>query len=92
MNIGPVWQYAPFKVSSLRLSRSESQESGRSLSDLGYHARMARRAQHLRCYVREANERTTSWIRFGFLFAGLRGSSLRFPPKQQSLRYPGKFL
>ena len=28
-----------------------------------YHARMARRAQHLRCYVREANERTTSWIR-----------------------------
>ena len=30
-----------------------------------YHARMARRAQHLWCslsYVREANERTTSWI------------------------------
>ena len=34
-----------------------------------YHARMARRAQHLRCsdpfdapYVREANERTTGWI------------------------------
>ena len=33
-----------------------------------YHARMARRAQHLRCslrrsdYVREANERTTDWI------------------------------
>ena len=27
-----------------------------------YHARMARRAQHLRCYVREANERTTNWI------------------------------
>ena len=23
------------------------------------------------------------------IFAGLRGSSLRFPPKQQSLRYPG---
>ena len=30
-----------------------------------YHARMARRAQHLRCYVREANKRTTSWIRDG---------------------------
>ena len=34
-----------------------------------YHARMARRAQHLRCslmlrYVREANERTTGWIRY----------------------------
>ena len=28
-----------------------------------YHARMTRHAQHLRCYVREANERTTSWIR-----------------------------
>ena len=28
-----------------------------------YHARMARRAQHLRCYVKEANERTTGWIR-----------------------------
>ena len=28
-----------------------------------YHARMARRAQHLRCsLVREANERTASWI------------------------------
>ena len=27
-----------------------------------YHARMARRAQHLRCSLREANERTTSWI------------------------------
>ena len=27
-----------------------------------YHARMARRAQHLRCYMREANERTTGWI------------------------------
>ena len=30
-----------------------------------YHARMARRAQHL-CYVRESNERTTSWITNGF--------------------------
>ena len=29
-----------------------------------YHARMARRARHLRCSlrIREANERTTSWI------------------------------
>ena len=29
-------------------------------------------------------------IEFRTSFAGLRGSSLRFPPKQQSLRYPGK--
>ena len=62
-------------------------------SDNVYHARMARRAQHLRCslreHVREANERTTGWIRqrqtkwcshhFTLVIAGLRTplSSLR---------------
>ena len=39
--------------------------SGQTLCSI-YHARMARRAQHLRCspceIVREANERTTGWI------------------------------
>ena len=31
--------------------------------ELYYHAHMARRVQDLRCSLREANERTTSWIK-----------------------------
>ena len=52
-----------------RLERSVSFERELRAGTVGYHryhARMARRAQHLRCslrsYVREANERTTGWI------------------------------
>ena len=37
-----------------------------------YHARMARRAQHLRCYVREAKEWTTGWITRALRFVGLQ--------------------
>ena len=40
----------------------KSREGARGVQ---YHARMARRAQHFRCYVREANERTTGWITRG---------------------------
>ena len=42
------------------------------------HARMARRAQHLRCYVREANERTTGWIRRALVRANLESSAKLF--------------
>ena len=46
---------------------SKTRVDGRCASRI-YHARMARRAQHLRCsLVREANEGTTSWISLEFL-------------------------
>ena len=49
-----------------------------------YHARMARRAQHLRCYVREANERTTSWIT---LTRALRARRARPPEVPEKAPY-----
>ena len=65
------WFLLALLVYRERRSDERGARSPATRSREAYHARMARRAQHLRCslrcslrsYVREANERTTSWIR-----------------------------